>query len=116
MRFCREYGIDTLPSYLLQYNEKAILIKGLIGYDGFAQAIDRLTGGKVQPHGVKPTVNALREIIKRHPLISLIEIREAFDLNTNEEVMGLLKPLLSSGEIAVKKVYHGQFIERRQEK
>ena len=39
LRFTRSLGICSLPSYLLQYGARTMLIKALIGYDDFVRAI-----------------------------------------------------------------------------
>ncbi|MBQ9228462.1 MAG: DsbA family protein [Eubacterium sp.] len=70
-------GVYSLPAYLLQYEDKRMLINRLIGYDAFVQLIDRISGGSIRPQS--PTVR-LEAFVRKHPLISLKELAAAFDL------------------------------------
>lgn len=47
MQFARSLNIYSLPAYLLQYGEKAILIRQLIGYDQFVRAISGISNSMV---------------------------------------------------------------------
>lgn len=49
----------------------------------------------------------------KHPLISPIEIREAFDLPNEETVQELIQPLVEDAKIEIQEVYHGWFIRRK---
>lgn len=42
LKLTASLGIHSLPAYLIQYKEKALLIKTLAGYEMLADAIDRL--------------------------------------------------------------------------
>ena len=44
LQFTRSLGIYSLPTFLLQYREQAMLIGQLIGFEDFKRAIQRLTG------------------------------------------------------------------------
>ena len=85
-------GIYSLPSYLIQYNEKAVLIQ-TFSYEDFVSAIDRISHGKVKPVAVSKSVENIEKLIQKHPLISPIEIREAFDFESIEEVKKIIQPL-----------------------
>ncbi|MBQ2663411.1 MAG: DsbA family protein [Clostridia bacterium] len=110
-----EMGIRSLPAYLIQYGGKAMLIQSLIGYNAFAEAIEKITDGEVKLQKVTQTTEALRKLINAHPLISPIEIREALDFDSIEEVREFVEPLLDSKEIEIEKVYHGWFIQKTEE-
>ena len=112
LMFCRQLGIRTLPAYLLQYREKEVLIQSLIGYTAFVSLLAEITDGELKPQYLEPSLENLKKLINAHPLISPIEIREAFDLSSMEEVRGLISPLLSDGTVRIREVYHGWFIER----
>ena len=106
---CLAYGIFSLPSYLIQYKEKAVLVQELIGYDSFVSLIDEISEGRIRP--IKPILSSesLWEFFQKHPLISPIEIREAFDLESMNEVDMVIKPFLEKEQIWKEKVYHGSF-------
>ena len=108
----RTLGIRTLPAYLVQYRDNTVLIRSLIGYNAFVSVIDQLTGGEIESQDVAPSPSALRRLLVAHPLISPIEVREALDLHSTEEVRELLQPLLDAGEAEIRTVEHGWFIRR----
>ena len=130
-------GIHTLPAYLLAYEGRQMLIRHLIGYDAFCEAIRRLSDGSIHPLPVEQTLPAvrqltfgllpsrlgrahasmamlslLRQLLERHPLISPIELREALDFRTTAEVRAFVQPLIDSGEVSIRPVKRGWFIVR----
>ena len=112
LQFAQRLSIRTLPSYLVEYDGEAILYQGLIDYEGFVSMIDTVSNGAVKPKNVTQSIIALRNLIKQHPLISPIEIREAFDLNNLIEVEKFIAPLVDSKEILIENVHHGYFIKK----
>ena len=105
-------GIYSLPSYLIQYGGECLLAKGLLSYKGFVSAISAITDGMIVPDIICKNIDDLRNFINKHPLVSPIEIREAFDFNSVSEVRKFIRPLLNNNEIIIKNVYHGWFIEK----
>ena len=103
-------GIHTLPAYLLEYGDKQMLIRHLIGYDAFVEAICLLTDGRIHPQPVEQSLTAIRQLLNEHPLISPIELREAFDFTTTDDVRRFIQPLIDSGEISIRDVRRGYFI------
>lgn len=103
-------GIHTLPAYLLEYEGKQMLIKHLIGYDAFVDAIRELTDGRIHPQPVEQSLQAVRKMLVQHPLISPIELREAFDFNTTDDVRQFIQPMVDSGEVSIRDVKRGWFI------
>ena len=110
LRMMQEMGIHTLPSYLLEYQGRQMLIRRLIGYNAFVAAIARLTDGTVCPQAVSRDRDTLRQLLAKHPLISPIELREAFDFETDEEGRAFVQPLIDSGEIMTQNVKNGYFV------
>lgn len=41
--FVRELNIHSLPAYLIQCNEKAVIVRSLIGYENFVSIIEQLS-------------------------------------------------------------------------
>ncbi|MBR3745576.1 MAG: DsbA family protein, partial [Selenomonadaceae bacterium] len=109
LQLCRRIGIHELPSYMLQYQSKGALIRGLASFDDFANVIDDLSG--IKPESPVKSLGTLRELIAKHRLISPIEIREAFDFKSVDEVQKFIAPLVDSHEIKIVDVPHGWFIE-----
>lgn len=113
LRLVRSMGIRSLPTYLLQYGENAVLLRSF-DYRDFVNVIAELTEEIMMPRSVELTAEALRKLLRAHPLISPIELREAFDLSDTDTARELVQPLVESGEIIIKGVYHGWFIQAYQ--
>lgn len=103
--------LHSLPAYMLHDGNRHIMIHDMADYATFVSAIHQLSGGAISSTVPEATTEALRQLITRHPLISPIEISQAFNLYTADEVKQFIQPLIDSGEISVKEVPHGLFIE-----
>ena len=111
LQLCRRIGIHSLPSYLIQYKSDGALIQNLAGYETFAQIFDELSEGLIKPVPPQKTLDNLRKLLKNHPLISPIELREAFNFENIEAVKEFIAPLINSHEIKIINVPRGWFIE-----
>ena len=111
LKFSQRLAIRTLPAYLIEYDGEGALFQELLGYNAFLQIIDRLTNGTVKPQKVDKTLKNLRQLIRKHPLISIIEIREAFDFNTIDEAVNFIAPLLESKEVKIIEAKDSFFIK-----
>lgn len=99
LQYTRSLGIYSLPAYLLQYGDNTMLIKQLIGYEAFVSAITQLSGNNVNPFTQDLSYSTLYQLLKNHPLISQVEIREAFDLKTPSEVQDLMSTFVKDGKV-----------------
>ena len=107
-------NVCTLPTYVMEYAGRRMVIPRLIGYEDFSKAIEGITDGSLRPVVPKVTRDAVLGLCKKHPLISPIEIRDAFEFNSDEDVRDFIKPLLKEGMLAIREVRRGWFIESRQ--
>jgi predicted DsbA family dithiol-disulfide isomerase len=105
-------GVRGLPAYLFEYQAKRVLINGMIGYDKFHSIITKCTDGEIAEKPPEVSTDSIRQLINLHPLISPIEIKEAFSLRDISAVKTLIQPLLDSDEIFIKDVYGGWFIQK----
>ena len=112
LNFAYKLGIHTLPSYLVEYGSEGALFQKLLSYNDFVKIIYNLTKGEVKPKVVEKSVENLRKLLDKHPLISLIEIREAFDFENLDEVKKFISPLIESREFEIIDVGRGQFIKK----
>lgn len=106
----RALGFNRLPSYVLEYGAKRAHIQQLIGYEGLVYAIAHITGGLVHPHPVSGDVDALKQLLAAHPLISLVEIRDALDLRNLDDADALAKTLVSTKEASFLDARRGLFL------
>ena len=109
---CRKLGIRTLPAYMLAYGDNSMVVQQLIGYNAFAELISELSEGLLQPRSVTPSLESIRQFIAAHPLISPIELFEAYDFASADDVVPFLKPLLDTGCIARRHIPPGVFITK----
>ena len=112
LQTCRRLGIHSLPSYLIQYKDKGALAQNLIDYKTFAKIFSDLSGGEIKPVPPQKNIETLQDILKIHPLISHIELREAFDFVDTAQIRNFIKPLIDSGEIKIINVPRGYFIQK----
>lgn len=105
-------GIHTLPAYLLQYDGKHMVIKQLIGYDTFVAAIRQISDSCIYPQPVMQSLQSVSQLLEQHPLISPIEVREALDFRSIDDVRQFIQPLIDSREITIRDVKRGWFIEK----
>lgn len=110
LKFAQRVFVRTLPAYLIEYDGEGVLIQDLIGCDVFEDIIKKLTGGKIKPEPPEKSPDALRKLLKAHPLISPQEICAAFDLKNLEEVEEFISPLIAGKEIFKEKLRRGYFI------
>ena len=71
-----------------------------------------MTKGEVKPKVVEKSVENLEKLLIKHPLISPIEICEAFDFENLDEVKKFISPLIESREVEIIDVGRGQFIKK----
>lgn len=106
-------NVTRLPAYLFEYAGKSLLAAGVLDYAGFLAAFHTLTDGELVAVPPQASPDNLRDLIDRHPVISPIEIREAFGLRDLSDVETFIQPLVDADEICVKHVHHGWFIHKR---
>lgn len=111
LEFTQQLELRTLPSYIIQFGEEGILSQGLISYEDFLDLISQVTRGAVKPQPVEKSLDALRNLLKLHPLISAAEILAAFDFENFAQVEKFVAPLLEAGEVSILKVKGSFFVD-----
>ena len=101
LQFAQRLATRTFPAYLIEYDGEGSLIQDLMDYEVFAATIKKLTKDKIKPQIIEKSLKNLRYLMSKHPLISPIEIREAFDLKNLNEVERFIAPLVESKEILI---------------
>ncbi|WP_241575442.1 hypothetical protein [Rosenbergiella nectarea] len=74
----------------------------MIGYEQFSTMISKLSGGELTEKQPEISTESIRQLITQHPLISPVEIKEAFNLDSEQEVQERIWPLLLTKEILIK--------------
>lgn len=111
-RLRQELGVHRLPAYLFEYSDRRLMASGVLDYGAFVEAIKSVTDGELKAVAPELTLEAIRQLVDLHPLISPIEIREAFDLQDVEEVRQLILPLVVERHVRIETVHHGWFIRK----
>lgn len=83
-------GVRALPAYLFCYGDKQILTTGVLDFTDFVAIIAQISNGKITPK--IPTLNksTLQNFLAKRPLVSLTEIRYAFNLTDKQTVLDWL--------------------------
>ncbi len=76
----QQMKINQLPAYILTYQGKTLILKGLPKYCDWQKIIKQATNGEVQEHQVGFSAEAIKSFIDRHPHISSLELKAAFDV------------------------------------
>ena len=109
---CQKLGIHSLSSYLIQYKSQGALAQELIGYETFAEIFSDLSGGLIKPVPPQKNIDFLQDLLEKHPLISHIELKEAFDFSDTAQIRNFIAPLVDSGKIMIINVPRGYFIQK----
>lgn len=113
LNFAQKLAVRTLPAYLIEYDGEGALFQELLGYNDFVKIIYTLTKGAVKPKVVEKSVENLEKLLIKHPLISPIEIREAFNFENLDEVEKFISPLIEKNLIGITKIKQSYFIESK---
>lgn len=76
----QQMKINQLPAYILTYQGKTLILKGLPKYCDWQKIIKQATNGEVQEHQVGLSAETIKSFIDRHPHISSLELKAAFDV------------------------------------
>ncbi|MBR6889302.1 MAG: hypothetical protein IKN16_12805 [Selenomonadaceae bacterium] len=57
-------------------------------------------------------IETLQELLVKHPLISHIELKEAFNFSDTAQIRNFIAPLVDSGEIKIIDAKRGYFIQK----
>lgn len=85
----QQLQIDQLPAYLLTYQGKTFVVKGLPKYEDCQRLIQQVTHGAITEQAVKFNSAAFENFLKKHPHISLLELQTAFDAD-EQDIMDVL--------------------------
>lgn len=77
----QQLQIDQLPAYLLTYQGKTFVVKGLPKYGDWQKLIQQVTDGAITERTVKFDITTLAAFLNKHPHISQLELQTAFDVN-----------------------------------
>lgn len=104
---CRRNGITGFPSYLVKNDSTNITFGGYQNLSTFHTVINRLTGGRIKPRRVGPSVANLTEFMHRYNQVYPVEIEVAFGLDRYKTNL-MIEEMIRLGRIAVTPIGNGQ--------
>lgn len=105
----RQYEVRGFPTYLIEYGDSPLLIRGFMKYDTARAAIQGLSGGTIQESLPEKTLERALEFIRRYESVVPVELLSAFDYN-EEELQVTLEKLREQGAIVIEKAGNGYMI------
>lgn len=96
-----EQGIDLFPTFILSYEENNTILSGYVTFPEFAQAIEKVTMGKVRPTPSPPDDERLLALLDQYLYLSEEEIRQAFDLPEGLSAKAWCQRLEKEGRLKV---------------
>ncbi|WDT65072.1 DsbA family protein [Companilactobacillus crustorum] len=91
MNIMSQLKISQLPAYIVTYGDKSYVIKGLPKYSEWVDMITKISQGNLKSRKVTFNKEMVLDFIKIHPHISSLELKEAFDLSDEQEVIRILE-------------------------
>lgn len=89
-KILEQMKIDQLPAYLLTYDGKTYVVKGIPRYSEWLNLIKQVTDGKLQSQEVEFNRENVNKFINKHPHISSLELKEVFDVD-EDKIIEMLK-------------------------
>lgn len=109
LAFVNQLEVHQLPAYLITVNGRSQLARGVLGPQDFVRVICALSRGQLRPQDPDP--KALLPLITRRRLISLTEIRYAFDLPDLQAAREMVASVASDGLVQSVQVPRGELVE-----
>lgn len=103
---CRRNGISGFPSYLIRSGETNIILGGYQNLSTFHTIINRLSGGKLKPRRVGPSIAGVLDFVKRYNTVYPIEVQCAFGLN-HEQCTLMLDTLIKEHRLTTSPAGNG---------
>ena len=100
MAVTQSTGVRGFPSFLVKTSEgRQVLVRGYKTFAEFQEIISYLTDGSLQVAAVTPSLEALAELMDKHPKLALEEVRQAFDFSTRKEADEWIEPFVQDGSM-----------------
>lgn len=88
-------GVTGFPSFSIKTSQaREALVRGFKTYGDFREVISYLTDDSLGPVEVKPSFEALNDLMQSNPKLALEEVRQAFDFASQNEAEEWLEPFI----------------------
>ncbi|MEI8201311.1 MAG: DsbA family protein [Eubacteriales bacterium] len=113
MALTRASGIGGFPSFLVKTSDgRQVMVRGYKTREEFEEIISYLTDGSLQASEVTPSLEALTELMNKHPRLALEEVRQAFDFSTKKETDEWIAPYIEDGSLMKEEAGTSYFIRK----
>ena len=113
---CRRYDVNTFPTYLLEYRETEIMLRGFTSFETLVQNISEMSYGKMKlpdDGRLLPAKENVRSFVERYGSVYPVEIATAFSLarksgksalnvESYEHLPDIIEELVAEGHIAMR--------------
>lgn len=103
---CQRNGINGFPSYIAIANSTKVILNGYQRLSTLHNVIARLSGGKVKPRRIGPTLRNVATFIKDYGSVFPVEIEVVFSLDKAKTDL-MIDTLLKEGKIEAEEVGTG---------
>lgn len=103
---CQRNGINGFPSYVAIANSTKVILSGYQHLSTLHNVIARLSGGKIKPRRIGPTLRNVATFIKHYESVFPVEIEVAFSLDKAKTDL-MIDTLLKEGKIEAEAVGNG---------
>lgn len=104
---CRRNGITGFPSYIVKNDSTKIILGGYQNLSTFHTLIGRLSGGKIKPRRVGPSIANITDFMRRYRTAYPVEIEVAFGLDRDKTDL-IIGELIRAGKIVSTPIGEGR--------
>jgi putative protein-disulfide isomerase len=80
----RRYGVRGFPTFLFQYRDKELMLRGYQDFRAMHTVIDTLTGGTLHPQAPEQTEDEVLRFLRIYGRAAPVEVTTVFDLSPRE--------------------------------
>lgn len=104
---CRRNGVTGFPSYMVKNDSTKVILGGYQNLSTFHTLIGRLSGGKIKPRRIGPSIANITDFMRRYRTAYPVEIEVAFGLDRDKTDL-ILGELIRSGKIVATPIGEGR--------
>ncbi|MHB9150927.1 MAG: DsbA family oxidoreductase [Thermoleophilia bacterium] len=106
----RRYRVRGFPTFLFQYRDKELMLRGHQDFRAVQAVIDTLTGGTLHPQAPEPTAQNVLAFLQKYGRAAPVEVTTVFDLSPGE-YEGIVGDLEAEDRVRRVPAGNGYFLE-----
>ena len=107
-----QYKAQGFPSFLVQFGEKGVMLRGYQVFDNFKNVIDHLSDHTVKGQEIDATEENILAFIEKYDRVVKHEIKVSFDLQ-DTQLDEILQKLEDKNLIKVRPIANGFYVEMK---